>query len=268
LFGGWFLLDAIAFCVLHVINAYYLASLTPMIGALLGVGVEFVSRQGLSDRRVVGGIAAVAILTIGYGLWLLSPTSASIRIGVGVAAVLLVAGWWLLVRRSMSKLVAAALVVAVALPSAVATVNVFTSGMGPFDTPFEPSSTFFETQIGPRHEMQGLQLSMPRILSANIDDRYVGADYLAINAAAMIIDSGREFEPIGGFDGTSPSPTLAQLQRQIAAGQLQTIFSPRTTDPRIHWIASHCLHVPAGPALPVYYCGRTAVSRAHKVISG
>jgi 4-amino-4-deoxy-L-arabinose transferase-like glycosyltransferase len=262
LFGSWFLISAVAFCVLDGINAYYLAALTPMIGALLGIGAESLRRQGLSHRRVVGGIGGIAILTVAYGLWLLSPTGVSIRIGVGAAALLLVGGSWCFFRRSTNALIASVLiVVAVALPCAVATVNVFTSGMGPFDTPFEPSSVFFQTQIGPRNELAGLQLDMPRILSANVDDRYVSADYLAINAAGMIIESGREFEPIGGFDGTSPSPTLAQLKRQIADGQLQTIFSPMTSDPRIRWIANHCAHVPSSPRLPVYFCAQSTLSR-------
>ncbi len=260
LFATWFLISAIAFCVLNGINAYYLAALTPMIGALLGIGVEAVRRQGLSDRRVLWGLAAAAVLSAGYGSWLLSPTSGAIRIGVGLAAVLLVGGSWLLLRRSISTPLAAVLiVVAAALPSTVGTVNVFTSGMGPFDTPFESSSVFFETQIGPRNELEGLQPAMQRILSVNGADRYVSADYLAITAAGMIIDTGREFEPIGGFDGTAPSPTLAQLKRQIAGGQLQTVFSPLTSDSRIRWIVGHCVHVPSNPRLPVYFCSPSDV---------
>ena len=174
---------------------------------------------------------------------------------------LLVAGWWVLQGRS-GFLAAALVVVAVALPTSAATVNVFTSGMGPFDTPFEPQSVFFHTQTGPRETLASLEQSMPRILGANGGDRYVSADYLAITAAAMIIESGREFEPIGGFDGSTPSPTLAQLKDQIADHELQTIFAPQTSDSRIQWVAAHCAHVPSPGTLSVYFCAAARAAPA------
>jgi 4-amino-4-deoxy-L-arabinose transferase-like glycosyltransferase len=256
LFGTWLLLNGVAFCVLHGINAYYLSALTPMIGALIGLGVEQVRRVGLADRRVVAGVAAAGLLTLGYGLWLLAPTSTGLRVDVGVAAVVLMAGWWLLRRRvrGVGLLAGTLLAVAVVLPSSVSVVNVFTSGMGPFDTPFESTAVFFHTQIGPRDDLLTLEPAMKRILAVNGGDRYVSADYLAAVAAPMIIDTGREFEPIGGFDGTSPSPTLARLKREIAAGELQTIFAPLTSDRRIVWITTHCTTVPSGGVLPIYFC--------------
>ena len=50
--------------------------------------------------------------------------------------------------------------------------------------------------------------------------------------------------PIGGFTGTIPEPTLATLQNLIRTGFVATFLqSPTTIDPRLTWIARHCLNV-------------------------
>ena len=68
--------------------------------------------------------------------------------------------------------------------------------------------------------------------------------------------------PIGGFTGTIPEPTLAALQNLIRTGFVATFLrSPTTTDPRLTWIARHCMNVtPRASAqhavlpLAVYVC--------------
>ena len=62
-------------------------------------------------------------------------------------------------------------------------------------------------------------------------------------AASDILFSGREVLPIGGFNGAVPSPTLSQLQHDVANGSLNFFVlaaTPPTPDPRLDWIRSNC----------------------------
>ncbi len=136
------------------------------------------------------------------------------------------------------------LAAAAILPSGAAAIAIVSSGLGPFDTPFESAQLVQITQVGPRLILANIGPSMALLLTVNARQRYVSAAYTSIVAAPMIIDTGREFEPIGGFEGSSPSPTLAQLQHQIDTGQLRTVITLPSSDPRIRWVQQHCPRVP------------------------
>ena len=56
----------------------------------------------------------------------------------------------------------------------------------------------------------------------------------------IIYDRGIEALPVGGVDGTTPSPTLSQLQADIREGRFHLVWILSDTDPRMQWIASHC----------------------------
>ena len=70
---------------------------------------------------------------------------------------------------------------------------------------------------------------------------------MAAQSAALpsliIYDTGLEALPIGGFDGTTPSPTLAQLQADIRHGLFHLVWIDSGTDPRLRWITTHCLRI-------------------------
>ena len=79
-------------------------------------------------------------------------------------------------------------------------------------------------------------------------DTQNGAPYLmAAQSAALpsliIYDTGLEALPIGGFDGTTPSPTLAQLQADIRNGLFHLVWIASGTDPRLRWITTHCVQI-------------------------
>jgi len=59
----------------------------------------------------------------------------------------------------------------------------------------------------------------------------------------VIYDSGLEALPIGGLTGTIPSPTLGQLQADIRAGRFHLVWIATDTDPRLKWIATHCVQM-------------------------
>ncbi len=130
-------------------------------------------------------------------------------------------------------------VVCVLLLPGVAAALMVTRGLGPFAAPYEPASA---------------TISRAKARSADVADEQV-VDQLAstyntpiplatdssILAAPFILATGTEVLPIGGFQGGVPSPTLARLQRYIAAGEVRAFIVPvHTDDPRIKWIHAHC----------------------------
>ena len=63
----------------------------------------------------------------------------------------------------------------------------------------------------------------------------------SILAAPFILATGSEVLPIGGFQGGVPAPSLARLQRYIAAGEVRAFVVPvHSDDPRVEWIHAHC----------------------------
>ena len=60
--------------------------------------------------------------------------------------------------------------------------------------------------------------------------------------AIVIYDSGLEALPIGGFDGTTPVPTLSQLEADVSEGRFHLVWIADASNPRLQWIATHCFH--------------------------
>jgi hypothetical protein len=126
---------------------------------------------------------------------------------------------------------------------------------GAFDTPFEPA--------GVRGAIDTLFLTTPAQVKLTIGRLEIarnGAPYLlatqtAALASVFIDASGLEALPIGGFTGTIPSPTLPQLQADIRQGRFHLVLAATSADPRLRWIAAHCLNVGSATAtLHTYYC--------------
>ena len=278
LWGSWLVVDLAVFSVLTGINAYYLAALAPAVGALCGIGVELLRRSGIGRRPVAAAVVLLAGASAGYGMWLTSPAATSVRLLLLAAAVVLVAtGAGLIFGRAnpgparpgvpwrgRAVLGCALLCAAVALGPTAASTDIVVAGLGPFDTPYQPASITNVTQTEPKLALTDLRAGLALLLRANRADRYVSATFTSIIAAPLIIDTGREFEPIGGFTGSIPAPTVAALRRQIDARQLQTIISPRTDNPDIEWVRAHCTVVPdsagaanGGPisAFSIFFCG-------------
>ncbi|TPG17329.1 ArnT family glycosyltransferase [Pedococcus bigeumensis] len=66
-------------------------------------------------------------------------------------------------------------------------------------------------------------------LSANADSyRWVAAAIGSQNAAGLQLGSGLPVMAIGGFNGSDPSPTLAQFQQYVADGDIHYFFSSGT----------------------------------------
>jgi hypothetical protein len=80
-------------------------------------------------------------------------------------------------------------------------------------------------------------------------DALLGTDTSGL-AQNLILYSGREVLPIGGFLGNAPAPTLATLRADISRGYVRIFLlpvSPPGPDPRVRWIESHCTRQPPPP---------------------
>jgi hypothetical protein len=196
------------------------------------------------------GLAVVVAGSAGYAAWLASSAPrvpgwlVPAIIAVGVAATGLIVGSLAGRRFVPFDAALAAGLVAVSLAPAVASVSLASYGEGAFDTPFESARIQEDVALGlGKQAAVAVQNAIPLWQSGENG----APDLMAAQSAALpslvIYDSGFEALPIGGFDGTTPSPTLAQLQADIRAGLFHLVWIDSTTDPRTRWIATHCFHI-------------------------
>lgn len=277
--GGWLGVHLVAFSFSSAgINAYYAAALGPPIAALAAISVVSYAPRARTERPVAVGLAATALATVAYGAWLARPGPALVEGLAAVAALVAVAGAVVLLRPASSPgtgpvppdgptgaggagtsqahrsawrpatFAAVALVGAMAVLPAVASADVVHEQLGPFDTPFEPASTRQETQGVGLAALASLHQAVALMEQANGKDRYVAGVDSGIIAAPLIVDSGVEFEPLGGFLGSDRTPSLATIQRQIRTGQVHLFIVTQSPDPRYAWIRNHCTEVRATKA--------------------
>jgi 4-amino-4-deoxy-L-arabinose transferase-like glycosyltransferase len=245
LWGCWLAITFVAFSEGRYLNSYYMAALSPAVAAIVALGVAEVLRTRADVRRsavVAGGV----VVSSCYAVYLLhrgSDVPAWLVPALTGAAVVAVVGLALLLRprkRGIGIVTAAFTLLALLLAPAVASVTSVTRVLGPFDSPFEPHSVTLVTQDLahnlPEHIASGKRLralDQPLRLSTETSGL----------AANDILFSGREILPIGGFTGAVPSPTLSQLQHDVATKKVNFFIlatSPLTPDPRLAWIRSHC----------------------------
>ncbi len=244
LWGAWLVTLFAVFSVITTINAYYTAALSPPVAAIIGAGaVAAWSAERTAITRPIG-LALVVAGTAAYTVWLLSSSGARrpgwlvpVIIAVALAAIG-VSVWSLLARRaSVWAAALAAGLISVALAPAAASVSLAASRQGAFDTPFEPARTAQAVDTAAQvvananiAGLQALQQGSPYLLAAQT----------AVLPSLVIYDTGTEALPIGGLTGTTPSPTLGQLQADIRAGQFHVAWVVTDTDPRLKWIVAHC----------------------------
>lgn len=269
---SWLLLFGLTFSVSSSINAYYLAALAPPLAALVGSGsvLLWTNRHLPWSPRVAVGATAASVV---YGAWLLPTTGTGLFPGLRVVLLalgILACGLLLAssVRPSASRALSLGLVCslgAVTVVPSVAATSIAIERLGAFDTPFEPAVVatgirdFFDITAqtaalvpGLRHYQDGAPFLMATETSAL--------------AAPFIYASGLEVLPIGGFTGTIPAPTLSALTARVHAGDFHLVLqSPTSHDPRLDWIAHHCLPAPAPKDQPrvvvhlaIFYCLRSS----------
>jgi 4-amino-4-deoxy-L-arabinose transferase-like glycosyltransferase len=266
LWGLWLIVLGAFFSAGGYPNSYYVAALSPAIGALCGVGIELVGRR--RERLAAQACLAGALLaSVGYGIYLLDGGTnipgwlVPVAVCVAVAGVLALA----MARRNAPAaptggVVALVLACALLLPG-VASVLTVVRGLGPFAAPYEPSSATVSRAEAAR--TRALDEQIVEELSSTYGTAIPMATDSSILAAPYILATGREILPIGGFQGGIPAPTLSQLRRYIETGQVRAFLVPRASDdPRIVWIHAHCAPPPTsasgghGPTA-LYDCGNS-----------
>ena len=220
-------------------------------------------RSWAGRRMALAVVVAVVVAgTAAYSAWLAS-TGPSVPgwlvpavIVVGIAATVTVLGSLAVRSDTLWAAALAAGLVAVVLAPAVASAALVTRDEGAFDTPFESASQRAGVDALFLQTPARVKLLIPRLEAVQNGAPYLLATQTAAIASVFIYASGLEALPIGGFDGTTPSPTLAQLRADVSAGKFRLVLAGASSDPRIQWIAAHCMLVgSATSTLHNYFCG-------------
>jgi 4-amino-4-deoxy-L-arabinose transferase-like glycosyltransferase len=260
LWGGWLVTFFVVFSAVTTLWPYYAAALSPAAAAIIGAGVAAARSRERAPVSWTIGLAVIVAGTAAYAAWLVSSAAGApgwlvpAIIAVGIAATG-VTVWSLARRRSVPFDAAlAAGLVAVALAPAVASVSLAAHSESAFDTPFESARLQEAVALGlGKQAVVAVQAAIPYWQSLEQGTPYLLAAQSALLPTAIIYDSGLEALPIGGFDGTTPSPTLAQLQADISNGLFHLVWISSGTDPELMWIINHCAQ--RSPRL--FYCGPT-----------
>jgi 4-amino-4-deoxy-L-arabinose transferase-like glycosyltransferase len=261
LWGVWLVTLAVTFSLTTTINAYYTAALTPAAAAILGAGAAaaWFAERPAAGRRI--GLAVVTAGTVAYAAWLAgsAPTAPGwllpAVIAVGAVATATVLGSLVVRKAGLLTAALVAALIAACLAPAVASAELVVHHEGAFDTPFEPAGQSQAIDALFQRTIAQVQLVIPRLEAARRGAPYLLAAQSAALASVFIYVSGQEALPIGGFTGTIPAPTLAQLQADIRESKFHLVLATATTDPRLRWIATHCLSIGVPGTLHNYFCG-------------
>ncbi|HXZ61822.1 MAG TPA: glycosyltransferase family 39 protein, partial [Acidimicrobiales bacterium] len=282
LWGTWLAVLAVSFTFSTTMNSYYAGALSPAVAALLGIA-GVLAWEHRRQPVVALVTAGTALVTAAYAARLLPskgaglpPWLAPLAILLGVAAAV-VLGWsawrdWQQGRRAMPRsatgparsrpavwgcgLAAAAIL----LVPAVASASVVIVRLGPFDTPFEPSSftAITKTLFAPQPSPPGLVA----LESARRGSPYLMAAQTSVVAAPYIYATGEEVVPLGGFEGIFPTPSASATRAMIANGDFHTalVATPGSSPGAavIHQLCARVRPRPGTtltmPSLKIYYC--------------
>jgi 4-amino-4-deoxy-L-arabinose transferase-like glycosyltransferase len=263
LWGAWLLILAAFFSAGGYPNSYYVAALSPATGALCGAGLALAWRAR-AQAAARYGLAAAVLCSVGYGVYLLSGGTGvpGWLVPVAIIAGALAASMLLAPRVTAGpasreipprgrvtppgsrethlrgRTVLLAVTCTLLLPTVASTLMV-TRGLGPFAAPYEPTSATVSRGAAQRTRL--LDRQVLEQLSSTYGTPIALATDSSILAAPFILATGKEVLPIGGFQGGIPAPSLTELQRRIAAGEVRAFLVPvASNDPRIAWIHGHC----------------------------
>jgi 4-amino-4-deoxy-L-arabinose transferase-like glycosyltransferase len=270
LWSGWLVILGLLFSFGEYVNSYYTGVLIPAVAALCATGLAVGWRASSTSRmpRVLlailaplTGLYAIALIPSGAGVrtWLVPLIVGGCVLAVAVLIVSVRTKGLSATRGGTAFSLAA---VSMLLAPAVTTGVVVSDGLGSFSTPYQSAAATQRTTVEPEE----FQAQAAR--ESAYFDRFFGDNQIvyAVDTAAVaspfIMVTGKEFLPIGGFSGNSPSPTLAHLRHLIEMGRLHTFLipvRPPGNDSRLDWIRRYCspgVNVPDahGVVLRYYHC--------------
>jgi 4-amino-4-deoxy-L-arabinose transferase-like glycosyltransferase len=232
----------------HSLNSYYLAALVPPMAALCGLGLSEVSRCW-ENRRVRRVLMALIVVVTLYAVALV-PHDAGVRPVIVATTALAGVAALVLLNRSLFRpgpgrgraagLTLSALTLL--LGPAWASATAVASGLGPFDTPYQPAALTNAVRAEANRALTGAP-HLNRV--ARTFGTSVAVDTRESSPAVStdILLTGHEFLPLGGFTGRVPSPTLRQFVNLVAAGQVRRVtvgVRPLTTNADLLWVRAHC----------------------------
>ena len=261
--GGWLLVTALTFSLMQgIFHEYYVVALAPAIAALVGMGAgEAWERRDRADGAIVlsaaGATSAVwafALLsrTTAYGGWV---RFAVLAVGLAAAGLLLVIGS--LHRRAVGVVATAAVLATLSGPAAYSATTLATAHSGSIVTAGPSTGGRVGGMPGggaagmpggvaglPGGGAAGMpgggtgRGGMSGLLDATAPDAAVvealrsGADSFtwvaaavgSQNAAGLQLAVEEPVMAIGGFNGSDPSPTLAEFQQYVADGEIHYLL--------------------------------------------
>jgi 4-amino-4-deoxy-L-arabinose transferase-like glycosyltransferase len=262
--GGWLVVTGLTFSLMAgIFHAYYTVALAPAVAAVVGIGGALVwQRRGSVWARfvlavVVGGTALWSWVllhrTPDFLPWL---KWAVLGVGLVAAAVLLISDQ--LGRRVAATVLVVGLAAGLGGPAAYALDTsdtphsgsipsagpMATGGFGPVGPGFAGGTTApFAGLPFPGGARTGTGLGVGRAAGGLLNASTVSSDVVASlsedassytwvaatvganNAAGYQLATELPVMPIGGFNGSDPSPTLEQFQAHVAAGEIHWFIS-------------------------------------------
>ena len=233
--GGWLVVTALTFSYMAgIFHAYYTVALAPAIAAMVALGGTVLWRH--RDSMIASSIAGFAVALAGAVAYMLLertpdfvPWLRWVVLAAGLVAGIALVLHPLLSARARLAVVAATVIAVLAGPAAYAVDTAATAHTGSIPSA-GPSGTGFGRMGGGAGGGAGGLLSGSEstsdITAALLQDAssytWVAAAVGSNSASGYQLATGEPVMAIGGFNGSDPSPTLAQFQQYVADG-------------RIHW---------------------------------
>ncbi len=220
---GWLLVTGLTFSLMAgIFHAYYTVALAPAVAALVAIGGHTLWRH--RDSLLASGLLALAAAsTTGLAFVLLDragdwhPWLKYVVATLGFAAALMLAGVRHLPRRAGQVVAASALVAALAGPTAYSLATAATPHTGSIPTAGPTGQGGF----GGLLEGSTPGAAVTALLREDAGSFTWAAAAVGSNSAAGYQLAGQEpVMAIGGFNGSDPSPTLAQFQGYVADGEI------------------------------------------------
>jgi 4-amino-4-deoxy-L-arabinose transferase-like glycosyltransferase len=254
LWGAWALLLVLVFSFANgVLHPYYAVILAPALAALAGGGSVAMWRLGRQHLWLAWLLPAAVMATAFLAAWVLGRTpgyapglSTGIVVAGGVAAVALALRLARVFKARMAALAAGAVAIAcvLAAPTAYSLSTVSHSVTGSFATAGPSSATqiaggpgsgfgggpggFGGASSGVQTAVQtgvATTSSLVSYLLANKGSaEYLVAVQGAQSAEPFILATGEPVIAMGGFNGSDPSPTLAQFQQLVTEKRVRYVL--------------------------------------------
>ena len=254
LWGFWMVLTWAFFASSQFLNSYYLAALAPPMAALCGLGLALAWRMRHETPVVPAVVLVTVVATLADALFL-TPRNAGVWPWMRGTGVLLAAGTlasltlWLRSAPSVagrsSRVPRVALVLSATtllLGAAWASATAVTDRLGPFDSPYQPAA---QTALE-RTQWFGAVAAWPA-LSARAAPfpmtQSIETTETSTAVSLLVLGTGREFLPVGGFSGQVPSTPLPTFMEDVQQGRVAQVLvavRPLTRNADLRWVLAHC----------------------------